>query len=76
MRANTVTFAGVFNNQDEQFLAEYKRKIPLRRNAADDARGGMALPEDYLGSLIFLLSPASAYMTGADLRVDGGFLAL
>ncbi len=76
VRTNTVTFAGVYNGQDPRFLAAYGNKIPLRRAAGDDARGGMANPEDYVGPLVFLLSDASSYMTGADLRVDGGFLAL
>jgi NAD(P)-dependent dehydrogenase (short-subunit alcohol dehydrogenase family) len=76
VRANTVTFAGVFNKQDPRFLERYKLKIPLRRGPADEAKGGMADPSDYIGVAVFLLSDASAYMTGADLRVDGGFLAL
>lgn len=76
VRANTVTFAGVFNNQDPRFLEAYGRKIPLRRSDADDRRGGMADAEDYAAPVAFLLSDASSYMTGADLRVDGGFLAL
>ncbi|OCT44594.1 D-arabinitol 2-dehydrogenase [ribulose-forming] [Cladophialophora carrionii] len=32
-------------------------------------------PEDYRGPVIFLLSEASAYVTGADLLVDGGYTA-
>lgn len=32
-------------------------------------------PEDLLGTVIFLLSPASNYITGQDIYVDGGFLA-
>ncbi len=76
VRANTVTFAGVFNRQDTEFLSRYGAKIPLRRSVADDAKGGMAAPEDYVGSFLFLLSDASSYMTGADLTVDGGFLAI
>lgn len=75
VRCNAVTFAGVFNNQDNQFLENYAKKIPLRRNADDHARGGMARPEDYVGVCLFLLSNGSAYMTGSDVRVDGGFLA-
>jgi NAD(P)-dependent dehydrogenase (short-subunit alcohol dehydrogenase family) len=75
VRANTVTFAGVFNNQDPLFLQNYEKKIPLRR-AGKDALHGMADANDYAGPMVFLMSDASTYMTGADLRVDGGFLAL
>lgn len=75
VRANTLTFAGVFNNQDPQFLERYERKVPLRVVGRDSHRG-MADETDYIGPVVFLLSDASRYMTGADLRIDGGFLAL
>ncbi|ANP46832.1 SDR family oxidoreductase [Candidatus Viadribacter manganicus] len=74
VRANTVTFAGVFNNQDPRFLEAYARKIPLRRDKPQ--LRNMAEPNDYIGAIGFLLSPASSYMTGADIRVDGGFMAV
>lgn len=74
VRANTVTFAGVFNNQDPRFLEAYAKKIPLRRGRPELAN--MAEAGDYLGAVAFLLSPASGYMTGADLCVDGGFMAI
>ncbi len=64
IRVNTVTFAGVFNRQDSEFLENYLKKVPL---------GRMAEPEDYTGPITFLLSDAARYMTGADLVVDGGF---
>lgn len=76
VRANSVTFAGVFNDQDPRFLERYERKIPLRRGPAFDRLRGMADPSDYVGPIAFLLSDAARYMTGADLRADGGFLAL
>jgi NAD(P)-dependent dehydrogenase (short-subunit alcohol dehydrogenase family) len=75
VRANIVTFAGVFSKQDPRFLEAYARKIPLRRPGRE-ALANMAAPEDYLGAVAFLLSPASSYMTGAELRVDGGFTAI
>lgn len=33
----------------------------------------MGDPEDLMGPVTFLLSDASRYVTGADLRVDGGY---
>jgi NAD(P)-dependent dehydrogenase (short-subunit alcohol dehydrogenase family) len=75
VRANIVTFAGVFNKQDPRFLEAYAAKIPLRRPDHEHL-ANMAAPEDYLGAVAFLLSPASSYMTGAELRVDGGFTAI
>lgn len=75
VRANIVTFAGVFNHQDPRFLAAYAKKIPLRR-PGQERLANMAAPEDYLGAVAFLLSPAASYMTGAELRVDGGFTSI
>lgn len=67
VRVNTVTFAGVFNQQDPEFLARYTPKVPL---------GRMANPADYNGTIVYLMADASAYMTGANVVVDGGFTAL
>ena len=35
--------------------------------------GKMGQPEDLMGAVTYLLSDASGYVTGADLRVDGGY---
>ena len=35
--------------------------------------GSMGVPEDLMGPITFLLSDASRYITGANLRVDGGY---
>jgi NAD(P)-dependent dehydrogenase (short-subunit alcohol dehydrogenase family) len=67
VRVNTLTFAGVFANQDEGFLEPYLKKVPI---------GRMARPDDYEGPVIFLMSDAARYMTGANMVVDGGFSAI
>lgn len=66
VRVNTLTLGGVFNGQDEQFLANYTSRVPM---------GRMADEHDYDGAVVFLLAQASRYMTGSNMVIDGGWTA-
>ena len=50
---------------------------PVRTAALSDRTmiGRNGLPGDFAGAAVFLASPASAYVTGQVIRVDGGFSA-
>jgi NAD(P)-dependent dehydrogenase (short-subunit alcohol dehydrogenase family) len=66
VRVNALSPGGVAGGQDEAFKQKYGSRVPL---------GRMAHPEDLTGPLVFLASSASSYVTGHELRVDGGFTA-
>lgn len=66
VRVNTLTLAGVFNNQPKEFLEAYCPRVPL---------GRMADPLEYVGPVLFLVSEAASYVTGSNLVADGGWSA-
>ena len=67
IRVNTLVPGGVQNNHDPEFVRRYVARTPL---------GRMAKPEDMVGMMIYLVSDASAYSTGQQFFVEGGWTAV
>lgn len=67
VRVNTISPGGVRRGkQAPSFLSRYRRRTPL---------GRLATEEDVKGAVAYLASDLSAYVTGHDLVVDGGWTA-
>ena len=63
VRCNAMCPGGVKNGQPSSFLDKVHSRIPMNR---------LAKPDEYQGTLIWMLSDASSYLNGAIISVDGG----
>ena len=63
VRVNTLCPASLENGQDEEFVRNISELIPM---------GRMSKPDEYVCTVLYMLSNASSYMTGATVVLDGG----
>lgn len=63
IRVNTLCPASLYNGQDEEFVNKLSKLIPM---------GRMSRPEEYVCTILYMISEASSYMTGATVVLDGG----
>ncbi len=66
VRVNSITPGGIFRDHVDPFHAAYCQRTPMKR---------MATEEDFKGVAAYLASDLSAYVTGQNLVVDGGWSA-
>jgi NAD(P)-dependent dehydrogenase (short-subunit alcohol dehydrogenase family) len=64
IRVNSISPGGIFRNQPTIFVERYVARTPL---------GRMADNEDFKGTIAYLASDLSAYVTGQNIPVDGGW---
>lgn len=64
IRVNSISPGGILRSQPKEFIAKYELRTPL---------GRMAKEEDFRGVVAFLASDMSAYITGQNIVVDGGW---
>ncbi|PPJ60277.1 hypothetical protein CBER1_01266 [Cercospora berteroae] len=73
IRVNTISPGYIVTAMVEALFTQHperKRDWPTQ-----NMLGKLSLPQEYRGAAVFLISDASSFMTGADLKIDGGHSA-
>ncbi len=66
IRVNSLCPGGVWRNQPETFVKRYEARTPMKR---------MGTEQDMVGTMLYLASDMSLYVTGQNIMVDGGWSA-
>lgn len=66
IRVNSISPGGIGRGQPDSFVDKYEARTPLKR---------MGSEEDFLGIVAYLASDASAWVTGQNFAIDGGWSA-
>jgi NAD(P)-dependent dehydrogenase (short-subunit alcohol dehydrogenase family) len=64
IRVNAISPGGIWRDQPDEFSRRFRARTPL---------GRMGTEEDVKGALAYLATDLSAYVTGQNVVVDGGF---
>ena len=75
IRVNAIAPGFFLTEQNRRLLTNEDGSFTARGQAAIDGTpfGRFGVPEELIGTLIWLCSDASAFVTGVDIPVDGGF---
>lgn len=73
IRVNTISPGYIVTSMVEALFEQY----PDRKESwpTQNMLGRLSKPHEYRGAAVFLLSDASSFMTGADMKIDGGHSA-
>ena len=63
IRVNTLCPASLGNGQNEEFVNKISKLIPM---------GRMSKPDEYVCTVLYMISDATTYMTGSTVVLDGG----
>ena len=63
IRVNTLCPASLENGQNEEFVKKISNLIPM---------GRMSRPDEYVCTVLYMISDAATYMTGSTVVLDGG----
>lgn len=63
IRVNTLCPASLYNGQDDEFVKRLSNLVPM---------GRMSEPDEYVCTILYMISDSATYMTGATVVCDGG----
>jgi NAD(P)-dependent dehydrogenase (short-subunit alcohol dehydrogenase family) len=66
VRVNSISPGGIDRNQDPHFVQKYISHTPLKK---------MCTENEIVSTILFLVSSGASYITGQDIKVDGGWSA-
>ncbi len=78
IRVNAIAPGFFLTEQNRYLMVDAQSGAPTPRGQTivdHTPMGRLGVPEDLLGTLLWLVSPASAFVTGTVIPVDGGFSA-